>query len=660
MTDRKSRLRRLGSQFLRASVCVPGIVIVSAALDMAISQSLPTTLVTNPASGPLVTTQASTPFSSWFTGGAPGALNAAVSPADSLNFSNNTANQNTDFYRWSYRMFLWLTSPTPSTYGGTGLVMSSPEFYNVTQNAAGDFVMKANPTNPFIHLGPIRALEMARAHPPAPLHLGVRMANLGPHDLPLVHDAEGDFFEVLPAKLSKAGKPLVLNAEGREIELARVVAGAQGRPRFLDTAGRTISAPKLQTRPRALKSVGLDALRLRQSAKPQFVFRIDPSVIARNSIFHGPIFIFPSGAVINGVIGDSEGNVQVTQNGSVIYYGIAVNDVYAYFVSQINPLHNTLFTSSSTNPDSLPQFPTTASSLAAIQTFATSKSHTLLDPNSLAMEIKTSWVDASTLSSASNYITMKAVVPTFDKTNPAQWKENGTKTITVALIGMHVVGSTAGHPEMVWSTFEHFGNAPNVAYAFTNPSGTQVTQPADPATSSPQWLFTAPGSSQPSPASSGLFAANAQATFTSAGVANGIKAVNSTTSVKGTSIARLAPWGAPSDQSPNPLISSIAASNTQVISLNNDIHSQMNASDVRNNYFFMGATWTEGGSPPAGAFPGGINVGTSSLANSTLETFSQRAKFNAGNGCLSCHTSTSSHISTVTVSHLFSDMVALF
>src|ERR1700720_3104257 len=101
----------------------------------AASQTLPSTQPTCPASGPLVTSPASTPFSAWFPNGVlPNTLNAAVLPADSLNFSNNTANSNTDFYRWSYRMFLCLTSPTPSTYGGTGLVMSSPEFYNLAPN----------------------------------------------------------------------------------------------------------------------------------------------------------------------------------------------------------------------------------------------------------------------------------------------------------------------------------------------------------------------------------------------------------------------------------------------------------------------------------------------------------------------------------------------
>jgi hypothetical protein len=301
-------------------------------------------------------------------------------------------------------------------------------------------------------------------------------------------------------------------------------------------------------------------------------------------------------------------------------------------------------------------FPTNQAGLTSIQNFATSKGHTLLDPNSLAMEIKTAWVDASTLSNPSDYITMRAVVPTYTKTNTL-WTQSGTTTITVALIGMHVVGSVSGHPEMVWSTFEHVGNTPNVSYAFDPPSGPPQTQPADPVNSGTKWLFCG-ATSPPSNGTPAEFSPDAVVSFSPVGV----KATNSAPSVHGTSVLRLAPWGAPNNQAPNPLIASVAASNTQIISLNNDIHSQMNAADVRGKYFFLGATWTENGGAPSTNWKGvnatGIVVGTSHLANSTLETFTQSRTFVPGGfpgpGCLSCHTT-----NTVGVSHLFDSMKAL-
>jgi hypothetical protein len=632
----------------RLRLCFYGTLSGAALFASAASaQTLPATQVTCPASGPMVTSPPSTTFSSWFTGGVPGTLNAAVTPADSLNFSNNTSNANTDFYRWSYRMFLWLTSPTPATYGGTGLVMSSPEFYNLTPNTAGDFVMTQNPANPFLRFGPIKAVQMAKTKPPAPLHLGLRIANLGPHGFPIVHDTAGNFMEVLPAKLAKDGKPLVLNAAGKEVELSKVVVDPQGQAKFLDKTGATIAEPKPQALAHPLRAIGLDAPALRTLAQPKFVFQINPSLITGNKIFPGPIFILPSGAVINTVVGDSDGNVQITQAGSLIYYGIAVNDVYAYYVTQINPLV--------TNNNSA-QFPTTQANLTSIQTFATSKGHTLLDPNSLAMEIKTAWVDASTLSNASEYVTMSAVVPTYTKTTKL-WTQSGTKTITAALIGVHVVGSVAGHPEMVWSTFEHVGNTPNVSYVFDNPSGTQTTQPADPVNSTTKWLFCG-ATSPPSNGTTMEFTPNAVVSSSPTGV----KATTTSASVQGTSVLRLAPWGAPDNQTPNPLINSVAASNTQIISLNNDIHSQMNAADVRNQYLFLGATWTENGGAPSTNFNGtnatGIVVGTSHLANSTLETFTQSKVFVSGSfpgpGCLACHQS-----NTVDVSHVFTATKAL-
>jgi hypothetical protein len=448
--------------------------------------------------------------------------------------------------------------------------------------------------------------------------------------------------EVLPAKLSAAGKPLVLNAAGKEVEVARVVVDAQAPPKFLDKKGATIATPQLQAHPQALRGIGMDAPALRKLEQPKFVFRINPSII--NGKFNGPIFILPSGAVINTVIGDSEGNVQMTQAGSLIYYGIAVNDVYAYYVTQINPV---------VTGNTSVAFPTKQTDLTAIQNFATTKGHTLLDPNSLAMEIKTAWVDASTLPNPSDYITMRAVVPTYKNMNTPLATQNGTKTITVALVGMHVVGSVSGHPEMVWATFEHVGNTPNVSYAFLDTNGNPQNQPADPVNSTTKWLFC--GATSPTPP----FNANAGLSGTTP---PGIQANNSLPSIQGTSVLRLAPWGAPNNQTPNPLVTTVAASNTQIISLNNDIHSQMNAQDVRSKYLFLGATWTENGAAPSTNFKGpnanGIVVGTSHLANSTLETFTQSETyvpgFFPGPGCLSCHTT-----NTVGVSHVFDTTQAL-
>lgn len=584
----------------------------------------------------------SIPFSAWFTGGNPSVLNAAVSPADSVNFTNDTSLANTDFYQWSYRMFLWLTSPTPASYGGTGRVMSSPEFYNVSADGT---TLLPNPINPFIHFGPIIAAERARAQPPEPISLGLRVANLGPHGLPVVKDNAGHFFEVAPTKLSANGRPLVMNAQNREVEVSRIAPGATGAIQLFGADNKAIVRPQWQIHPRAERMLGIQSRILATQIRPQFVLKITPSMVQNFGRILRPIFIFPNGSVVPGVVGDSEGNVQMTQAGSLIYYGMAVNDVYAWYLT--GQKHGQI-------PGNT--FPVNSADIGNISGYATAHGHTLLDPNSLAMEIKTAWVDASTLPNPGDYITMRAKVPTYTIATAANWTLNtSTNTITVALVGIHVVGSVAGHPEMVWASFEHTGNTPNVAYDFNDSGGATHSNPADPIGPGHNYLFCGTAALPQSGQTNPSFTANAN-------VGPGGSIVSSST-VSGTSVLRLAPWGAPNNHRPNPLVASVAASNTQIVSINRDVHSQMNAADVRTKYLFLGATWTENGAAPSGNFNAinapGIVVGTSHLANSTLETFTQSKVFVTGTfpgpGCLSCHGS-----NTVNVSHIYGGINPLF
>src|ERR1051326_7543002 len=63
-----------------------------------------------------------TEFNAWFDAGAV-SLNGSVTPANSVTFADVP---NCSFYKWSERMFLWLTSPAPPRYGGGGgLIMNS-------------------------------------------------------------------------------------------------------------------------------------------------------------------------------------------------------------------------------------------------------------------------------------------------------------------------------------------------------------------------------------------------------------------------------------------------------------------------------------------------------------------------------------------------------
>ena len=153
------------------------------------------------------------------------------------------------------------------------------------------------------------------------------------------------------------------------------------------------------------------------------------------------------------------------QNGSLVYYGISVNDVFAYFLTGAKD--------GGITPQPTP-FPTTQPELDKIVAFAAGHRKTFPDPEALAVEVKNSWVEATNLPNLSSYITIQATVPSYDQSNPNLWTVNGQKTVQLALTGMHVVGSVAGHAEMIWATFEHFGNTPLAAYAYDSTSGTKT------------------------------------------------------------------------------------------------------------------------------------------------------------------------------------------
>ena len=103
-------------------------------------------------------------------------------------------------------------------------------------------------------------------------------------------------------------------------------------------------------------------------------------------------------------------------------------------------------------------------------------------------------------------------------------------------------------------------------------------------------------------------------------------------------VLRVSPWG--SDPAND-------AANTELVSINNSVISQLAAGDVRKNYVMIGNTWTIGGAAPA---PDGSNqVGTKQLANTTMETFFQPSN------CFSCHTT-----NKFGVSHIYLKIKPLF
>ncbi len=524
----------------------------------------------------------------WFESGS-ASLNGAVRPANSVTFPNVP---NCSFYKWSEQMFLWLTSPAPPRYGGGGgLVMNTPAFFDVSlPDASGQRHFEAHSA------GVVRAFN-------------VRTAQRGVLGLPIVLQARTlRLLEVLPPVLGPSGRPLVQDAGGNEAEVADIRTTNEGAVVLLDSAGRDIRAPRALLRSKSNPEALPFERRLAQFEQ------FDRSSLVQKLVLNNRIiFLDLFGNFQKTEQGQADGGVLLAQNGSLVYYSLTVNNVFA------------LFRSMQGTPVPIgTQFPTNQAQLNSVLTFATSKGQSpVIDAEALAVEIKASWVEAAGLADASQFIQMKAIVPTYDKTNPNEWVPNGTTTVTLAMVGMHVVGSAAGHPEMLWATFEHVSNAPNAEFMYTKlPAGTTTV----PQSTTGVWVF----------AANGAVAPFNQMHMRLGGPANDRIVAVPGFSISPSNILRTMPWG---------LLGSNPGGNAEVISINNVVRGVLDAADVRRNYFHEGTTWTIFGASPNGS----NQVGTNRLENTTMETFNQ------GANCFACHGS-----NTTAVSHVFNDTKPIF
>lgn len=366
----------------------------------------------------------------------------------------------------------------------------------------------------------------------------------------------------------------------------------------------------------------------------------------------------------------------LSQKESLVYYGLHANNVFAlYTTGNINQafdekglkkLNCNIKPGSSTNSTFPNAFPNTKADLECVKAFATDYGYPLYAAEALAIELKTSWVDAGTVDKK-NYITAKAIVPVFDRatinptTKKQQWTITGNEEKELALVGMHIVGTVSAHPEMIWATFEHINNAPDSTYTYTTnitPSQT-ASQAYD---SSGVWNFLQ--TNAPAPTS---ITANAKvSTYTGEDaecVPASTKDKNSQCIVNKNSqpiapinVLRVDSWG--NDQNN----SASVANNTDLVSINYSVLSQLKTGDVRGNYIQTGGIWTsEGQLPPNGADPdlrGSLN-----LANTTMETFYQfhdsaPNAFNPVN-CFGCHGVNVTKANANTISHIFDAMKPL-
>jgi hypothetical protein len=578
-------------------------------------------------------------FKTWFQSGTV-ALNGVVNPADSVTFNEFNAQQqhiNCPFYQWSKQMFLWLTSPTPPVgYGNTGgRILDSAAFFDVSPP-------EANGNRTFIP----HVFSVIRFLP-------VRAAQLGPHGLPVIFDTAGRMLEVQHSTAT----PVVRTTAGTTVEVESARLDANRKLILLDKTGGQIELlPPAILKPGGPAPTGPSGIPVVQE------FNVGGVVIVVDS----------ANNVIDVEQGQAEdGGVLEAQNGSLVYFATIVNDVYAYFRTGIKD--GKIAASSN--------FPTTQGELNTIVNFAATaappNNRTFPDPTALTIEIKSAWVETTGLANLGSYITMTATVPTYNTSNANKWTANGQKTVELALVGMHVVGSVKGHPEMIWATFEHSGNTPNAGpyQYFSCPppcaGGGPITTKTVQQSTTGSWLFAKTNPAAPF-----------NVVHMCLGGSSCNPAVNPATdiiSASGFTISpsntiRWKPFGAASDVPPNPLAvdpvtqqPSIAASNTDIISINHSIASLMPSGDVRNNYYMTGATWTELGEAPTSHFPSGNEVGTSVLAGTTMETYQQgidTTSAHGGSNCFDCHSTFQNSFTAASpstgVSHVFGALSKLF
>lgn len=506
-------------------------------------------------------------FAGWFADGKV-SLNGLVTPANSVAFS---VRNNCEFYDWSEHMLLWLISPVKQ--GGS--VLESSLFYDVSASVNKQRTLIPHDTKTV-------------------LNMTNNINKTGPNDLPVMEDSTGRLLEIENAGPEANTPALVKSDKNGSQEVASVQEDARGILHFKNRQNKDIANPK--------------AL-IRHGAKENFVQRF--------KVGNHFVFLDAKGKLTQSEIGQATGHVLMSKQGSLVYYLSSVNDVYAYYMTgvkngELNGNH----------------FPTTAGARDSITAYARKTGRILPDSNALALEIKTSWVEASSLPDADKYFQVKATIPVYDTTSHIKWTPKGQKTVTMAMVGMHIVGSVAGHPEMIWATYEHNGITPNAAYDYITKDNKVATQPADTGTG---WVF----STDASTAAVNLpHMGNRDST--------GKITVPYITAVSGQTISasntqRVFAWGAFGIA--NPRSKSAAASNTEVISINKTIAALLSPGDIRANYLLIGATWTERGAAPYGEsysaefLKPGSSVGTNVLANSTMETYFQTSK----KSCFTCH-----------------------
>ncbi len=378
-----------------------------------------------------------------------------------------------------------------------------------------------------------------------------------------------------------------------------------------------------------------------------------------------------------GQAGDDD--VLLSQNESLVYYSIYTNDAFAMYRTGIaikngdtdlikhlpSDLQREIEIEAAELPD---KFPFTALQMLKLDSFSKLYGKELVDPKTMILELKLSWVDANIVANKNDYVVTQATVPIFDRSlNPNRWEYSGkTETKTLAMVGFHIGGTVEGHPEMIWATFEHVNNLPDNSYDyFTNSK--KKTLSTKKFNASGDWVFFPDNGTRPNVITANATAENIKgSTVTTAIVSKG------TAPIGPVDVYRVNPWG--NVQNVPALAEATIANNTDLASINTSILSQLADGDIRGNYLQVGSIWSAEGQIPTGypvMFPPSTDNdptdtyfrGSLFLANTTMETFYQYqtdidGAVNHAN-CFSCHNSGGDGKEATNVSHIFNALQPL-
>ena len=322
--------------------------------------------------------------------------------------------------------------------------------------------------------------------------------------------------------------------------------------------------------------------------EPRFLRFPKDGIETKPGILNALIGRSPKARTLESVQQAGPDGIMVDLQGRPIYYSIHSNSTFGDFIKQNGLL----------DPAKLRAF----------------------DPNTPfpvnTLTLKAAWKVVAPREDVSTFYTRAAQVALLTMRDGKIVLSRKTRPARVALVGFHIGATVNGHPEMIWATFEHVRNAPDL------PKPVEQMGP-DEAVSDKGWTF---------------YQANTRfrdCNINSAG--SGALKLNERQQTLSpvTQVCRIIPSGG---GSPNNV--------GNIKSMNDSVHSQLK--DVFNNYFEVGAIWFNAtnalkpnctfqpGSLECRAEPGTpILTGSTELSNTTVETFTQAQS--AQNNCFACH-----------------------